>query len=52
MDRLMWGWRVERGRDRVADRRLKDVEIDKMEIRQLREKIMCTIIDKQFESPA
>lgn len=39
-----------RGR-RVAERRLKDVEIDKMEIQQLREKIMCTIIDKQFESP-
>lgn len=42
----------ERGRDRVADRRLKDVGIDKMEIRQQREKIMCTIIDKQFESTA
>lgn len=42
----------ERKRHRVAERRLKDVEIDKMEIRQLREKIMCTIIDKQFESPA
>lgn len=46
-------WRVdgERRGHRVAERRLKDVEIDKMEIQQLREKIMCTIIDKQFESP-
>ncbi len=42
----------ERKRHRVAERRLKDVEIDKMEIRQLREKIMCTIIDKLFESQA
>lgn len=38
-------------RDTEAERRLKDAEIDKMEIRQLKEKIMCTIIDKQFESP-
>lgn len=41
----------ERIRHREAERRLKDGEIDKMEIRQLREEIMCTIIDKQFKSP-
>lgn len=32
--------------------RLKGGKIDKTEITQLREKIMCTIIDKQFVSPA
>lgn len=49
------GWidaKMEGGfRDTMAEGRLKDAELDKMEIRQLKEKIMCTIIDKQFESP-
>lgn len=34
----------------MAEKRLRDVEMEKIEIRQLKEKIMCTIIDKQFES--
>lgn len=56
MDGMMDGWtdQTTQGWSRggtQTERRLKDAEIDKMEIRQLREKIMCTIIDKQFESP-
>lgn len=52
MDGWMRGRRAGRERDTEVERRLKDVEIGKMEIRQLSEKIMCTIIDKQFESSA
>lgn len=41
----------DRGRHRVAERRLKDVEIDKMEITQLREKILCTFINNLRHQP-
>lgn len=43
----MEGQRQE-GEKQNAERRLKHVEIDEMEIRQLGEKIMCSIIDKKF----